>query len=61
MDHFHQRVYNKIQKIYMSIENAKVACTMNISLDDFEPMLTGCLDPITAFMGGKMKVSGDMK
>ncbi len=35
--------------------------SMNISLDDFEPMLAGCLDPITAFMGGKMKVSGDMK
>ena len=45
----------------MSVENEKVACTMNISLDDFEPMLTGCLDPIIAFMSGKMKVSGDMK
>ena len=42
------------------VEIEKVACTMNISLDDFEPMLTGCLDPLTAFMGGKMKVTGDM-
>ena len=45
----------------MSVENEKVACTMNISLDDFEPKLAGCLDPITAFIGGKIKVSGDMK
>ena len=45
----------------MSVENAKVACTMNISLDDFEPMPTGNLNLITAFIGGKMKVSGDMK
>jgi putative sterol carrier protein len=31
-----------------------------MALDDFEQMLSGDLDPTTAFMMGKLKVSGDM-
>jgi putative sterol carrier protein len=35
-------------------------CTIKMSLDNFEKMLGGDLDPTTAFMMGKLKVEGDM-
>ena len=35
-------------------------CTVSMSMDDFMQMATGDLDPTTAFMMGKLKVSGDM-
>lgn len=35
-------------------------CTIAISMDDFELLLSGDLDPTTAFMMGKLKVDGDM-
>ncbi|MFP5399674.1 MAG: SCP2 sterol-binding domain-containing protein [Gammaproteobacteria bacterium] len=35
-------------------------CTVGISLDDLTAMLEGDLEPATAFMTGKLKVSGDM-
>ncbi len=35
-------------------------CTIAISIDDFESLLSGDLDPTTAFMMGKLKVDGDM-
>ena len=44
----------------VSSEDSEAACTVDISLDDFESMLSGSLNPMAAFMGGKMKVSGDM-
>jgi putative sterol carrier protein len=35
-------------------------CTIIMSLDNFEEMLAGDLNPTTAFMMGKLKVEGDM-
>jgi putative sterol carrier protein len=35
-------------------------CTVGITLENLTAMLAGELDPVTGFMGGKLKVSGDM-
>ena len=35
-------------------------CTITMSLENFEEMLAGDLNPTTAFMMGKLKVEGDM-
>ena len=35
-------------------------CTVGITLDNLNAMLTGDLEPATGFMAGKLKVSGDM-
>jgi putative sterol carrier protein len=35
-------------------------CTVAITLDNLNAMLAGELDPVTGFMGGKLKVAGDM-
>ena len=35
-------------------------CTVEITLENLNNLLTGKLDPVTGFMGGKFKVSGDM-
>lgn len=35
-------------------------CTIEISLDNLNAMLAGDLDPVTGFMSGKLKVTGDM-
>ena len=34
-------------------------CTIKVGLDSFDKMLTGDLNPMMAFMTGKMKVEGD--
>ena len=34
--------------------------TITISEDDFEQLVAGELNPMTAFMTGKLKVKGDM-
>jgi putative sterol carrier protein len=35
-------------------------CTVGITLDNLQAMLDGNLDPVTGFMAGKLKVTGDM-
>ena len=35
-------------------------CTVAITLDNLNALLAGTLDPVTGFMTGKFKVSGDM-
>lgn len=35
-------------------------CTIRMSLSDFEDLIAGELDPMSAFMTGKIKVEGDM-
>ena len=35
-------------------------CTITVSVDNFKKMVAGELDGTTAFMTGKLKVSGDM-
>ncbi len=44
----------------VSNDDAEADCTIAMSLDDFKEMATGELDPTTAFMMGKLKVTGDM-
>lgn len=35
-------------------------CVIQITKDNFEKLLSGSLNPMAAFMGGKIKVKGDM-
>ena len=41
-------------------DDGEADTTVTMSLDDFKKMAAGDLDPTTAFMMGKIKVSGDM-
>ncbi|NWG74672.1 MAG: SCP2 sterol-binding domain-containing protein [Rubrivivax sp.] len=41
-------------------EDRDADCTVGVSLDNLTAMLAGDLEPATAFMTGKLKVSGDM-
>jgi putative sterol carrier protein len=44
----------------VSNNNVDADCTVGITLDNLNAMLTGDLEPATGFMAGKLKVSGDM-
>ena len=44
----------------VSSANSAADCTVAITLDNLNAMLSGELDPVTGFMGGKLKVSADM-
>lgn len=41
-------------------EDADADCTVSVSFDDFNGLMSGDLNPMTAFMFGKIKISGDM-
>lgn len=45
-----------------SVSNADDAadCTIGVSLKDLQGLMTGDLNPMTAFMFGKLKITGDM-
>lgn len=44
----------------VSNEDKDADCTITMSLDDFKSLVNGDLDGATAFMMGKLKVSGNM-
>jgi putative sterol carrier protein len=44
----------------VSNDNADSDCTVGITLENLNALLTGDLEPTTGFMAGKLKVSGDM-
>jgi putative sterol carrier protein len=44
----------------VSNENREADCTISITRENLEALLTGQLDPITGFMTGKFTVAGDM-
>lgn len=44
----------------VSGENNDADCTISVSKDDFISLASGNLDPMMAFMSGKLKVAGDM-
>ncbi len=44
----------------ISTTDAPADCTIKLSLDDLESLISGDLSPTTAFMTGKLKIEGDM-
>ena len=44
----------------VSNDNVAADCTVGLTLEDFEAMLSGDLAATTAFMSGKLRVEGDM-
>ena len=44
----------------VSTTDAPTDCTIKLSLEDLEGLISGDLSPTTAFMTGKLKVEGDM-
>ena len=44
----------------VSNDNADADCTVGITLDNLNALLSGELEPATGFMVGKLKVAGDM-
>ena len=44
----------------VSEEDREADCTISMDLADFNGMLSGDLDPTSAFMGGQMQIDGDM-
>jgi acyl-CoA dehydrogenase len=44
----------------VSTENGDADCTVALTLTDFEAMMQGKLNPMTALMSGKMEIKGDM-
>ena len=44
----------------VTAENRDADCTIAVALQDLVGMVEGTLNPMTAFMGGKLKVTGDM-
>lgn len=44
----------------VSTTDSDADCTIKLSLDDFESLVAGDLNPTMAFMTGKIKVEGDM-
>lgn len=49
-----------LQGSSVSNDDADADCTIAISAEDLADLLSGDLNPTAAFMGGKMKVEGDM-
>lgn len=44
----------------VSNANTEADCTIGMSLADLSALIEGSLEPTTAFMTGRMKVTGDM-
>ncbi len=44
----------------VSNEDKDADCTVKVAKEDLDAMLAGDLNPMNAFMGGKLKVDGDM-
>lgn len=44
----------------VTVADGDADCTVTVSPDDFSDLVSGDLNPTTAFMTGKMKIDGDM-
>lgn len=44
----------------VSNEDKDADCTVNVDMEDFKGLLSGDLNPMTAFMTGKLAIDGDM-
>lgn len=47
-------------EIYSGPAKKKATCTLTLSDDDFAKMISGELDAMKAFMGGKLKIKGNI-
>ena len=47
-------------KNVVSSENKEADCTIKITKENFGKLMDGSLNPMMAFMGGKVKVDGDL-
>lgn len=47
-------------KIDSGVYEGQVNCTMTMSSDVFNKMISGSMKPTMAFMSGKLKIKGDM-
>jgi len=52
--------HEKTAKALPADEDADADCTITVTKEDFGKLAAGELDPMMAFMSGKLKVSGDM-
>lgn len=48
-----------VKPVVVSNEDKNADCTIKITLDNFDKMMHGNLNPMMAFMSGKMKIEGD--
>lgn len=44
----------------VTTEDKDAECTISMSAEDLQAMISGDLNPMMAFMGGKIKIDGDM-
>ena len=44
----------------VSTEDKEADCTISVSQEDFMGLMSGSINPMTAFMSGKIKVAGEM-
>ncbi len=44
----------------VSAEDLEAECSIVVAKDDFDRLMTGELNPMMAFMGGKLKIDGNM-
>lgn len=44
----------------VSQDDKEAECTISMATEDFQAMMSGDLNPMMAFMGGKIKIDGDM-
>ncbi len=47
-------------KMNVTNDSGEADCTVNVKLEDLESMVSGDLNPMTAFMMGKFKIDGNM-
>ena len=49
-----------VDQVIVSTDDQEVDCTIAVSIDDLKSLINGTLNPMGAFMMGKIKVKGDM-
>lgn len=50
---------DSVQPTIVTNEESAADCTLKLSIDNFEKMMSGDLNPMMAFMTGKLKIEGD--
>lgn len=50
----------RVEDEQVSTQDAAADCTISASMDTFQELFQGDLDPTSAFMTGKIRIDGDM-